>query len=949
MGNDQDSTSHLFGSNAPYIEELYQIYINNPDKLESGWKQYFDDLADKHEDIEALFSATPWQPRKNCIVGQKDPNLESKSKKKAGGRDANVEKIHSIAMELIYAYRFYGHIEVNYDPLGIKPLEQHPLLHPEHYGLSDEDLSQSIHLHGKLGLEETTLSEVIDKARSVYSSRLGIEFMHIESSEERKWFRDRLESSSVDIGLEEQKKALFDLIEVESFEGFLHTKFPGVKRFSVEGCEASICATDKIIEYSANLGAEEVVIGMSHRGRLNTLTKVMGKPYHAMFAEFQGRAAHPDSMNIAGDVKYHLGASADIEVNGKNVHLSLTANPSHLEAVNSVVQGRVRAKQDQLEDDKREKVIGLLVHGDAAFSGQGSVFEALSLSGLKAYHTGGTVHIVANNQIGFTTLPKDSRATRYCTDMAKAISLPILHVNANDIEAVLFACKFATEYRYKFKKDIVIDIVGYRKYGHNEGDEPKFTQPLMYDAVSKVKSADVVFRDKLIAKKTIVADDYDKYKNQFKGFLDDEFKISQTYENKNADWLEGKWQGFEKAKEERKNEETGVKLSVLKKIGLGISKHPNEFNLNSKIARQLDTRKKMIEEGKGLDWGAAEALAFGSLLDEGYPVRITGQDAKRGTFSHRHAVLFDQKTENEYTPLNNLEDKQEAKLEVHNSNLSEFGVLGFEYGYSLTEPNCLTIWEAQFGDFANTAQVIIDQYITSGEAKWLRMNGLVMLLPHGYEGQGPEHSSARLERYLQMCAKDNMQVVNCTTPASIFHALRRQLHRKFRKPLVVMSPKSLLRHKLAVSDLSELSGDTHFKGVLGDAATNLVKGDKVKRVVVCSGKVYYDLYEAREKHNIKDVAILRIEQLYPFSYDEFVAELKKYKNAEVIWCQEEPKNMGPYFYVDSRLEKALNQMGHKNKRATYAGRDVSASPASGYAKQHAQEQEKLVNQALGIK
>jgi 2-oxoglutarate dehydrogenase E1 component len=771
--------------------------------------------------------------------------------------------------------------------------------------------------------------------------------MHLENPEERLWIQQKLETYGKDFDLtkEEKQAALFDLIEAEAFENYLHTKFPGTKRFSIEGGEGAITAMEHTIKESVKYGIREVIIGMAHRGRLNTLTKVMGKPYHAMLSEFKGELAYPSTMDIPGDVKYHLGTSSDVEIDNHKIHLSLTANPSHLEVVNSVVLGKVRAKQDQRSDKDRREVLGILIHGDAAFAGQGSVPETLYLSQLNGYHTGGTIHIIINNQIGFTTNPRDARSSRYCTDALKSINSPIFHVNGEDAEAVVYATKFACEYRAKFKKDIAIDIVCYRKYGHNEGDEPFFTQPIMYQAIEKHDSPDIVYLKKLIAEGTVTQETYDDYKKKFKDFLDKEYQISQNYKPTQADWLQGKWGNFEQADINRNEEKTGVKIVNLKKLGLKLSEYSSTFNINPKIERQLLIKRKMFETGKDIDWGTAEALAFATLIADGYNIRMTGQDVKRGTFSHRHAVLFDQKTENEYIPLNNLLDNQKNFLEIYNSNLSEFGVLGFEYGYSFTEPNTLTVWEAQFGDFANGAQVIIDQYIASGEAKWLRMNGLVLLLPHGYEGQGPEHSSARLERFLQLCAKDNIQVVNCSTPASYFHVLRRQLCRSFRKPLVVMSPKSLLRHKSVVSNLKDMDQNTTFKPVL-DEAEELVSPSKINKVIICSGKIYYDILDRRQELKLKDTAIIRMEQLYPFPSSDLANVLSKYNNAEIIWCQEEHENMGAFYFVEPRIEKVLKQIKHSCKRARYVGRARSASPAVGYMKLHQIEHKKLIDEVF---
>ncbi|MFI4984083.1 MAG: 2-oxoglutarate dehydrogenase E1 component [Rickettsiales bacterium] len=937
------NTSYLFGSNAVFIEELYNRYIQDPNSVDENWRQYFKELNDNSQDIQNAVKGAPWSPYTNRIIGFADKTSEVATPKAPG--TASKEDLANClkASSLISAFRTYGHMGVNLDPLGLNPPRYHSELDFEAHGFEESDLDKIIHLDGNFGVESASLRDLLHHLSSIYSSRIGAEYMHIESAEERQWIQRILEATAgtVSVTNEEKQKALQDILEAEMFENYLHTKFPGTKRFSVEGLENSISAIEVVIHESVNLGVREFVFGMAHRGRLNTLTKIMKKPYHAMFSEFKGEMAIPEELGMPGDVKYHLGTSSDISVNGTTVHMSLTPNPSHLEVVNSVVLGRVRAKQDLTSDTNRAQVLGILLHGDAAFAGQGSVMEALSLSQLTAYHTGGTIHIITNNQVGFTTNPQDSRSTTYSSDIAKFISVPIFHVNGDDAEAVVYVSKLAAEYRAKFKKDIVIDIVGYRKYGHNEGDEPFFTQPIMYNVIKTKDTPPDHFAKKLVGEGFIAQDAYDKMKADFKALLDSEFEKSLSYKPNKADWLASNWSGFEPSKIDRQEEVTGVKLAKLKELGMKLCEYPNGFDVNPKIARQLDAKREMIKTGEGIDWGTGEALAFATLIDEGFNIRMSGQDVKRGTFSHRHAVLFDQHTEEQYTPLNNLSPNPKAKLEIYNSNLSEFAVLGFEYGYSYTDPLSLTIWEAQFGDFANGAQVVIDQYVTSGEAKWLRMNGLVMLLPHGYEGQGPEHSSARLERFLQLCAKDNMQVLNCTTPASIYHALRRQQHRKFRKPLVVMSPKSLLRHKLAVSSLDEMSEGTTFKPVL--AEVDKLDPKKVKKVIICSGKVYYDLYEKRQELARKDIAILRMEQLYPFPTIALGLELAKYTDAQVFWCQEEHENMGGYYFIEPRLEKVLKAINHKYPRAHYIGRERSASPAVGYMKLHLQELKKLMD------
>ena len=830
--------------------------------------------------------------------------------------------------------------------MGLEKLPNNIKLDPSHYGLSESDLDTEIELnHLSLGLDKCTIRQLIDRLKIIYCSSIGYEINHLVSDEEKEWFYQHIEQMKLYYSLSKNEKieALKDLIDVEGFEQFIHTRFPGTKRFSVEGGETSILAVKEIIKIATSRSkVEEVLIGMAHRGRLNMLTKIIGKDYAAMLSEFQGNLAHMEELNISGDVKYHLGKSIDyVTKDGRKVHISLTANPSHLEAVNPVVLGKVRAKQDSLSDSSREKIMGILLHGDAAFSGQGIVAESLSLANLEAYTTGGTTHIVVNNQIGFTTLPKDAKTGRYSTEFAKIIQAPVIHVNGDDTESVIMVANMAESYRERFKKDIILDIVCYRKYGHNEGDEPMFTQPIMYNAIKSKKSSPEIYGEVLSKAGIMSASEIEAYKKEKMAFFDSKLEAAKTYKPKEEDWLKGKWSDLNKQDRVKTKEViTGVALDKLKLIGYALVNYPSDMSVNSKVLRLLEQKKKMLESGQGIDWATAEGLAYGSLLLEGSNVRMSGQDCKRGTFSHRHAVLFDQNSEKEYTSLNHINEKQ-GKLEVYNSNLSEYAVLGFEYGYSLIDPNNLTIWEAQFGDFANGAQIMIDQFIASAEVKWLRMSGLVMLLPHGYEGQGPEHSSAKLERFLQLCAEDNMQVINCSSPANFFHAIRRQLHSKFRKPLIVMSPKSLLRHKMMISDISEFTDGTKFRPVIGENISTAAK-----KVVICSGKVYFDLYEAREKNDIKNIALVRLDQYYPFPKEELALELNKYKNAEVIWCQEEPKNMGAWRFVEERIEETLVSISHKALRPKYIGRREAASPSAGYQKIHNIEQEKIIEQVM---
>lgn len=940
------NTSYLFGSNAVFIEELYKKYIENPASVGEEWVEYFSAMNESAEDVLKSVHGAPWQPHSNKIIGVKDKNAEAdKAAAKASPMDINYLKDAVRVNSILNAFRTYGHLGVQLDPLGLSNPKYHSELDYKTFGFSEEDLSKEVYLGGIFGVEKATLMDFLYHVQQVYSSRIAAEYMHIESTEEREWIQAKLEMTAgkVMLSKEEKLKALEDIMQAEMFENYLHTKFPGTKRFSVEGLENAISALEASITAAADHGVKEVILGMAHRGRLVTLTKVMGKPYHAMFAEFKGELAFPIDLNIPGDVKYHLGGSADKIINGKQVHLSLCPNPSHLEVVNPVVLGKVRAKQDMTNDKDRSTVMGVLLHGDAAFAGQGTVMEALGLSQLEAYKTGGTIHIVTNNQVGFTTNPSDSRSTYYCTNIAKFIEAPIFHVNGDDAEAVVFVSKLAAEYRAKFKKDVVIDVIGYRKYGHNEGDEPLFTQPIMYSVIKDKQTPPTIYSKALIAEGVLSDADFVDMQQNFKATLDVAFEKSQSYKASKADWLEGNWSSLEKAAAYRDEVATGVELEKLKEIGNKLITLPETFNVNAKIARQFEARQKMLDTGADLDWATGEILAYGSLLEEGFNIRMTGQDVQRGTFSHRHAVLTDQVSQEKYCALNNLSAEQKSKIEIYNSNLSEFGVMGFEYGYSFTDPMALTIWEAQFGDFANGAQVIIDQYVSSAESKWLRMCNLVLLLPHGYEGQGPEHSSARLERFLQLCARDNMQVANCTTPASLFHILRRQMKRNFRKPLVIMSPKSLLRHKLAVSSLDEMAEGTTFKPVIGETEA-LVANDKVTKLIICTGKVYYDILERRRSLGINDAAIVRLEQIYPFPNKSLQQELDKYPNAEVIWCQEEHENMGAYYFVSFRVDRMLAQMNRKQEKIKYIGRERSSSPAVGYMKLHSAELEKFLSE-----
>jgi 2-oxoglutarate dehydrogenase E1 component len=989
QANDRFSiTSFLYGGNAAYIEELQASYEKNPQSVDPEWREFFDSLADDADDVRKNAEGASWKARNwpvqanGELVSALDGNwglvekaFEKKIKDKAavnGAALSNADILQATrdsvrAIMMIRAFRMRGHLHASLDPLGLaKPLEDYNELSPEAYGFAEADYDRPIFIDKVLGLEYATIRQMLDILTRTYCSTLGVEFMHISDPAEKAWIQSRIEGEDKGITFtSEGKRAILQkLIEAEGFEQFIDVKYKGTKRFGLDGAESLIPALEQIIKRGGSLGMKEIVLGMAHRGRLNVLSQVMAKPHRAIFHEFKGGSAAPDDVEGSGDVKYHLGASSDREFDGNKVHLSLTANPSHLEIVDPVVMGKARAKQDQLFGRTREevvpleqraKVLPLLLHGDAAFAGQGVIAEILGLSGLRGHRVAGTLHFIINNQIGFTTNPRFSRSSPYPSDVAKMIEAPIFHVNGDDPEAVVYAAKIATEFRMQFYKPVVVDMFCYRRFGHNEGDEPAFTQPIMYRNIRSHKTTVQIYADKLIAEGLLAAAEFEKMKTDWRAHLEAEWEVGQHYRPNKADWLDGAWSGFRTAdnQDEQRRGKTAVPVKTLKEMGRKLTEIPTGFEAHKTISRFLETRRKMIDSGEGLDWSTAEALAFGSILLDGNPIRLSGQDSERGTFSQRHSVLYDQRDETRYIPLNNLSPAQ-ANFEVINSMLSEEAVLGFEYGYSLAEPRALTLWEAQFGDFANGAQVVFDQFISSGERKWLRMSGLVCLLPHGYEGQGPEHSSARLERFLQLCAEDNMQVANVTTPANYFHILRRQLKRDFRKPLILMTPKSLLRHKRAVSALSEISGESAFHRLLWDDAQlqpdqpiKLVKDSKIRRVVLSSGKVYYDLYEEREKRGINDIYLLRVEQLYPFPAKALITELSRFRNAEMAWCQEEPKNMGAWSFIDPYLEWVLAHIDAKHQRVRYTGRPASASPATGMMSKHLSQLQAFLEDALG--
>ncbi|WP_424933171.1 2-oxoglutarate dehydrogenase E1 component [Amaricoccus macauensis] len=978
------ASSFLQGQNADFVEQLYARYSENPESVDPNWQAFFEGLGDDASDVTASASGpswarTDWPPAPNddltaALDGQwssADPSpktLGQKVKAMAQEKgvsltDAQVKQavLDSVrAIMVIRAYRIRGHLAADLDPLKLTEETPHPELDPRSYGFTEADMDRPIFLDNVLGLQTASMREILALVKRTYCGTFALQYMHISDPEQAAWLKERIEGYGKEIHFTQRgRRAILNkLVEAEGFEKFLQVKYTGTKRFGLDGGEALIPAMEQIIKRGGALGVEEIVIGMPHRGRLSVLANVMDKSYRAIFNEFQGGSFKPDEVEGSGDVKYHLGASSDREFDGNSVHLSLTANPSHLEAVNPVVLGKVRAKQAQKNDIERKKVLPILLHGDAAFAGQGVVAECFGLSGLKGHRTGGTIHLVVNNQIGFTTAPHNSRSSPYPTDIALMVEAPIFHVNGDDPEAVVHAARIAIEYRQKFGRDVVIDMFCYRRFGHNEGDEPMFTQPQMYKAIKSHKTTLQIYTERLVKDGLIPEGEIEDMKASFQSYLNNEFEVSRDYRPNKADWLDGRWSGIGKHEQGRyQRGKTAISDETFDKVGQALTLLPDDFKPHKTVNRMLKAKREMIEKGNGIDWATAEALAFGSLLTEGYPVRLSGQDSTRGTFSQRHSAVIDQETEERYYPLNHIQSDQ-AGYEVVDSMLSEYAVLGYEYGYTLAEPDALTLWEAQFGDFVNGAQIMIDQFISSGESKWLRMSGLVMLLPHGYEGQGPEHSSARPERFLQLCASDNWIVANCTTPANYFHILRRQLHRSFRKPLVLMTPKSLLRHKLAVSRKEDFTEGSSFHRVLWDHAdkggtpgiseNKLAPDEQIKRVVMCSGKVYYDLLAERDARGIEDVYLMRLEQFYPFPALALTKELGRFGNAEVVWCQEEPKNQGYWNFVESNIEWVLGRIGAKHTRPIYIGRAAAASPATGLAREHKAQQDALVDEALTI-
>ena len=906
-----DKFSYLGNADVSQIEELYQQFLKDPVSMEKSWKDFFEGFE---------FARLNYSPN-----GKSDKtNIPE-----------NVKKEFNV-INLINGYRTRGHLFTKTNPVRER---RHylPTLDVENFGLKNSDLETVFHSGSLIGIGPATLNKIIKHLQQTYCASIGAEYKYIRSPEIVTWLENKMESSlnMPVFSIEQKRRILGKLNEAVAFENFVHTKFVGQKRFSLEGCETLIPALDAIIEFGAQQGIKEYVIGMSHRGRLNVLANILGKTYEEIFTEFEG--LEYDELGFAGDVKYHLGFSSDVVTSdGHKVHLSVAPNPSHLEAVDPVVQGIVRSKIDNTPGGDENQIAPILIHGDAAVAAQGVVYEVIQMSLLKGYRTGGTIHLVVNNQIGFTTNYIDGRSSTYCTDVAKVTLSPVFHVNADDVEALVYTIQLALEYRQKFHRDVFIDILGYRKYGHNEGDEPRFTQPLLYKAIAAHQDPRKIYNEKLLSQGEVEGNLVREMEVSFKEMLEKSLDTARQIKKKKVkSFLEGSWKGLRLATPEDfiKSPTTGVDEKVLRSIGKKITELPTGKNFFSKTVRLFEERKKMVPAGS-FDWAMGELLAYGSLLKEGFPVRITGQDVERGTFSHRHAVIQVEDSEENYVPLNNIENGQ-APFRIYNSLLSEYAVLGFEYGFALSTPNTLVIWEAQFGDFNNGAQIIIDQYISSAEDKWNRMNGIVLLLPHGYEGQGAEHSSGRIERFLNLSAGYNMNILNCTTPANFFHALRRQMHRPFRKPLVIFTPKSLLRHPRCISQINEFSSGS-FRELIDDS--NVV-AEKVRKVLICSGKIYYELLEQKEKDQAEHIAIVRLEQLYPLPVDQLQKIKQRYKNAKQwIWIQEEPVNMGAWSYL-LRVATPIIPL-------TSITRPESASPATGSYKTHDREQRQLIAEAF---
>ena len=936
----------LNSANAPYVAELYSKFSNDPESVDTTWKDFFNNLNEDDYSVLKDFGGPEWKERPSSIIDKNYITKVIKSNANYNSEEFRISTLDSIrALRLIRAFRINGHLIADLDPLGISEREYPQELDYKSYGFIESDLEKEIFIDGSLGLEKGKLKNIIKILKETYSASIGVEFLHIQQADQKQWVQERIEEVRNKTNFtNEGKKAIYKrLVESELFEQFLDKKFLGTKRYGIEGGEAMIPGIEQIVKQACLSGIEDIIIGTAHRGRLTLLSSVLEMPYKKILAKFQGTLNDPNEVLGSGDVKYHLGVSADREFEKKKIHLSLTSNPSHLEAVNPVVAGKVRAKQTLAKDKTTDKVIGLLIHGDAAIAGQGVVAETFAMSQLRGFKTGGTIHFVINNQIGFTTMPQYGRSAPYCTEIAKMVQAPIFHVNGDDPEAVVHVCRLATEFRNKFKVDVVVDMFCYRRSGHNEADEPSFTQPLMYKAIKKQITTRKKYEKKLIDNNTLSEEESKDIVDSFKNFLDKEFESTKNYKPNKVDWLEGTWTGLSTATFDARRGKTSVKEKTLINVAKKIHEIPADFNAHRRIKKIYGDRLTSVINGKGIDWATSESLALATLLDEGYGVRISGQDVGRGTFSHRHGVLYDQENENRFVPLRHFQNKQ-GYFEIIDSFLSEFGVLGFEYGYSQVDPKTLVIWEAQFGDFANGAQIMIDQFISSGERKWLRMSGLTMLLPHGHEGQGPEHTSGRLERFLQMCAEDNMQIVNCTSPANYFHVLRRQLHRNFRKPLIIFTPKSTLRHKSNVSNIEDYINGSTFHRILTDKLSVKEKR-KNKRLIICSGKIYFELADHIAKNKIKNLSIIRLEQIYPFPYENFRDELKHYTDSEIIWAQEEPKNMGAWGFVKGRLESVMQEAKVKQEKIFYVGRSPAASPAAGSLERHLSNQETIIKMA----
>jgi len=937
--------SFLNSANAPYVAELYFKFTQSPNSIDESWKSFFSSLNEDELSIISDFGGPEWKKRDTSVIDDISFDKVIRSSSGVDFYSFKTSTLDSIrALRIIRAYRINGHLIANLDPLNLHEKNYHPELDYKSYGFSENDLDREIFIDGSLGLERATLKEIIKILNKTYASSIGVEFLHIQSVEQKQWVQERIEEvyNKTNFTIQGKKGIFQRLIESELFEQYLDKKFLGTKRYGIEGGESMIPGIEQIVKHSCLLGVEDIYFGTAHRGRLTLLATVLGMPYRGILSKFQGNLNDPNEVLGSGDVKYHLGVSSDREFNGKKIHLSLTPNPSHLEAVDPVVVGKVRAKQTLLKDKTNDKVFGILIHGDAAMAGQGIVAETFAMSQLRGFRTGGTIHFVINNQIGFTTTPHYGRSAPYCTEIAKMVQAPIFHVNGDDPEAVVHVCRLATEYRNLFKEDVVVDMFCYRRSGHNEADEPMFTQPLMYKKIKKHSTTLNLYKEQLVREEVLSEEEAKIKLSDFKKFLDNEFELSKSYKPNKADWLDGTWTGIKRASTDARRGKTSSNENDIKVIGKEIHTLPEDFNPHKRIQKIYNDRQQSINEGKNIDWATAESLAFATLLKDGYGVRLSGQDVGRGTFSHRHAVLYDQENEKRFVPLRHFR-KDQALFEIVDSFLSEFGVLGFEYGYSQADPKTLVIWEAQFGDFSNGAQIIIDQFITSGERKWLRMSGLTLLLPHGHEGQGPEHTSSRLERFLQMCAEDNIQVANCTSPANYFHILRRQMMRDFRKPLVLMTPKSTLRHKANTSPLEDFVNGSTFHRILSNSLSNN-ELKSINRVIFCSGKIYFELQEHINELELNNVYIIRLEQLYPFPYEALKQGIKKFSHCEMTWCQEEPKNMGAWEFIEKRLKSVIHRIGSKNE-LHFIGRRSAASPATGVFDRHLSNQKNIIRLA----